>query len=429
MTTPAVKRANGDPGQHCRAWRTGLDPGGAALLCVEFELPASWLAEAAPIALTALYLHQDGKLKVAVLPGQQPVTELPPAEQFNALVQQRRAFVAEVGQPLPLNSLAIIKPWGEEVWFTGAEQRGVCDFGTRRASTPLPWLLAALPDRDTTRGFTPPALLKILYPLAEAVAGDLYFEVHDLKREVYVVTHVDRRAWPDGVGQLRLGFCPQRLAASKSESAFKAEYLAAVNAYRAVREQIDALPKGTGLAPELTEREVKLRTVMDAFTALRPVRAGDVVEVPRMLPHALQHGVTVVEFQTPVFERKILSFAQKVLTQSGWDTAEAVRHMRLLAPPPPDAEVLVDEPRVRVEKVAEIPEFELQRLRIEPGGTLQVIIPGDHGLAMVLEGGVGLNGCDFRPNQAAWFPGQWQGELAVPKGEPVLVMLLALVRS
>ena len=74
----------------------------------------------------------------------------------------------------------------------------------------------------------------------------------------------------------------------------------------------------------LARRERDLRHAMDDFTQLHELRVGDVVSIPKFLPHALQHGVRAVEFQTPVYERKIVSFAQKVLTQPSWDTEEAL---------------------------------------------------------------------------------------------------------
>jgi hypothetical protein len=62
---------------------------------------------------------------------------------------------------------------------------------------------------------------------------------------------------------------------------------------------------------ELFHKEVVLREVMDGFIAKCPLVVSDVVTVPRLVPHALQHGVRVVEFHTPVYERKILSLRKR----------------------------------------------------------------------------------------------------------------------
>ena len=46
---------------------------------------------------------------------------------------------------------------------------------------------------------------------------------------------------------------------------------------------------------------------MATLLASTELRVGDVVTIPPGTPHSLLRGVTVVEFQTPVFERRILA--------------------------------------------------------------------------------------------------------------------------
>src|SRR5690606_327598 len=173
------------------------------------------------------------------------------------------------------------------------------------------------------------------------------------KREVYVVTHVDRNAWPDGRGAIRFGFDQVARQRAASDEAFRQQFLSAVADYEQLRRAIDrhcdeirreegvgltepvdaaTLKRWLGVVPApLLERERQAREAMNAFTHMLPLREGDVVKVPCLTPHALQHGVRTVEFQTPVYERKILAFAQKVLTQDHWDTSEAVELMSLEA--------------------------------------------------------------------------------------------------
>ena len=43
-------------------------------------------------------------------------------------------------------------------------------------------------------------LLKTLNPVAEKTIGDLYYELHEKKWEVYIVTEIDKTAWPSGKG-------------------------------------------------------------------------------------------------------------------------------------------------------------------------------------------------------------------------------------
>ena len=104
---------------------------------------------------------------------------------------------------------------------------------------------------------------------------------------------------------------------------------------------------------------------MNRFVARYPLTVGDVVIVPKLVPHALQHGVKVVEFQTPVYERKILSFGQKVLTQSHWDTVEALEladldFAQLQAP-----EMLELDSHLRIERIVNFDTFEVRRILLD----------------------------------------------------------------
>jgi hypothetical protein len=242
--------------------------------------------------------------------------------------------------PLPLEPISIPKPWGQEIWYTGIEQRGISTVN----GVPIAWLIDLF---GTTLGTDkPPLLLKILDPHASANLGDLYFEMHEKKVEVYVVTHVDKDAWPDGKGKIRYGFDQNRIRDYESKDQFLKEYVNRVKAYQAVRTTIDdhlakqkkerGIAQGEVVSPviyealmatvpqELSEAESQLRSDMYELTALRDLQVGDVITVDPFVPHSLQHGVRVVEFQTPHYERYILSFGQQVMTQDHWDTESAI---------------------------------------------------------------------------------------------------------
>lgn len=290
-------------------------------------------------------------------------------------------------RPLQLAPVHIAKPWGREIWLTGVEARGQSCVIARGQKTPLPWLLALAPERLLAGMGRQPILLKILDPSPVPVFGDLYFEVHRRKREVYVVTHVDTHAWPGGLGGIRYGFNPQKRARYTSDQAFKSDYLAAAVAYEAVRreidEQLDRKRQACGvglwdpveagllarwqneLAPELSARERRLREAMEAFTAVRPLARGDVVTVPPLTPHSLLHGVRVVEFQTPDYGRHILSFGQKVLTQNHWDTADVLDDIELETPAQHPAKSWVPAPGFRVEELVVFPDFVVLRVHLE----------------------------------------------------------------
>ena len=103
---------------------------------------------------------------------------------------------------------------------------------------------------------------------------------------------------------------------------------------------------------------------MNAFTGTRRLAVGDVVLVPTWTPHALQHGVRVVEFQTPSYERYIISFNQKVLTQDGWDSAKAIGQLSLDPPPEPDLQAVAP----GVERIASFADFGVWRASVKAGG-------------------------------------------------------------
>lgn len=249
--------------------------------------------------------------------------------------RKRGTEVICLTQPLHLQPVSIPKPWGQEIWYSGIEARGVSTV----SKVPLSWItdvfgeLLACPSA--------PMLLKILDPYPANNVGDLYFEMHAEKIEVYIVTHVDQNAWPNGKGQIRYGFNQQTLRGYSSKKDFLEAYVAAVAQYQRVRNKIDALLLDAGAAdpaqnadayhaqlsklPEnLLAEEQRLRDAMYRFTAIREIEVGDVITVHPFFPHSLQHGVRVIEFQTPHYERFILSFGQRVQTQDHWDTEKAM---------------------------------------------------------------------------------------------------------
>jgi hypothetical protein len=331
----------------------------------------------------------------------------------------------QIGQPIALSSLAIPKPWGQEVWYTGVEGRGVCAVGLPGQDAPIPWVQAVVPNSLLGRPGEPLVLLKILDPSPEPVIGDLYFELHEEKQEVYVVTHIDKAAWPDGTGYIRMGFAGDKLAQYEGDSAgFRSAYLRSVQAYERVRRQIDTVSPVDQLDESLHEQESLLRAEMDAYSQLRPLSLGDVVKVPLLTPHSLQHGVRTVEFQTPVYERKILSFAQEVLTQSHWDTVDAVAQMHLHAVEPGAFEILRDSRGVFIERIVDFSDFEVKRVRLSPLAELEMGPMERYGIIMVVEGDVLIAGQCFSSEKALILPRGWSGKLmSNDRLKPVLLLL------
>ena len=427
--TTQLTCVDGEPAACYRRWRETLHTE-EALLLVNFHLDAYWLEHAPPLELTAMYCVCGAELEIAVTDHTLVTDGLAPRQQYIRWVRRQQLLSYAVGNPIPLASQRIAKPWGEEIWYTGVEHRGVCNFSGEGGVVPIPWLQAALPENLAGTSGESLLLLKVLAPSALPVLGDLYFELHETKREVYVVTHIDPQAWPDGIGYIRYGFDPQQRALYSSDDAFREAYLASVLAYREQRRKLDTLTEQGGEATPLEhEREQSLRQQMERFTLLLPLQVGDVIRVPPLFPHALQHGVRTVEFQTPSYERKILSFAQKVLTQEDWDTREAV-HMMLLEPPPmPPVRVQSGSDDVHIEGLAESPEFDVVRVGLQPGASWAFEAAPNYCLLMVVSGTLAVSGVLYEAEQALLLPRSWRGVLAVPEAASALVFLLAKPRS
>tara|TARA_E500000331_G_scaffold8337_1_gene7953 strand:- start:9552 stop:10829 length:1278 start_codon:yes stop_codon:yes gene_type:complete len=317
-------------------------------------------------------------------------------------------------EPWPLTSVRIPKPWGEEIWLTGIEERGV----SHVKDTPLHWLLDVAGDFfDTTSRL--PILLKILSPSPDNPKGDLYFELHEQKQEVYVVTDVNPMAWPDGIGQIRMGFSKQKRASFEDDSAFLSSFREAIADYERVRRQID---RGA-TSPTLEAEEQDLRAITETYTDSKSLRVGDVVGVPTRVPHSLRHGVRVVEFQTPHYERKIISFAQEVITQEHWDTRDALEIARTDVPET-EIKLLSDTGGLRSELVCRFEEFEVRRYIFRPG-VHTTLSSTRYQLAMAITPGIRIDGSSLRPEDAVALPGKVTC-VALNDSESQAMLLVAL---
>lgn len=305
--------------------------------------------------------------------------------------------------PLRLLPVEIGKPWGREIWYSGMERRGesrvqgtggALDFGT---------YLALAPERICQRRL--PVLLKILDPLPQPVLGELYLEVHEEKREVYVVTRVDPAAWPDGRGRMRYGMNRAHLETFASDEDGRNAFLAAIRRYEDVRRAVDAGESGRA------EEEQAARNATLEFTGERELSIGDVVYVPTWVPHSLQNGVRVVEFQTPTYERHIISSTQKVLTQEGWDSERAIAGMRLDTPEDPRPEPVAD----GVERIARFEDFAVWRASLTREQTFALPAHIPYALVLCVTGALSLAG----PS----------GSLALDAGEAAFVPAGAVGRS
>ncbi len=399
------------------------------LLLVDFDLEAYWLAGSPKISLTAIYFESERTSSISVTDKSLVGLGLAPSDQYFRWSVDHQIVRYSPGHLIRLLPLAIPKPWGQEIWYTGVETRGVCCFFQGELKTPIPWLQATVPGCGLGDAGDALVLLKILDPVADPVVGDLYFELHEEKQEVYVVTHVDKASWPDRVGYIRMGFNSQKLDSFGGDAqTFKESYLSVVQDYEDIRREIDNQPQGSVIRPEQRQRESQLRIRMDSYSQLVPLVVGDVVKVPLLTPHSLQHGVRTVEFQTPVYERKILSFAQRVITQNHWDTKEAVDIMVLEPPPANDFTVLEDTPGQLVERIVDFSDFDVRRVSLADGTSMVFAPLSSYALLMVVEGQLTLENLELVAEDALILPSGWSGELAFAKPESSGVLLLATPR-
>jgi hypothetical protein len=394
-------------------------------LVIHFTHTQYYLPELPPVELLALIQIYLDRASEPVIEGSILVCTNERLEQLQLVADvsgalkayahaQRLPWVG-MSKPWLLAPAHIPKPWGQEIWYTGIESRGQAGVVGEQSNIPLPWLLELMPRRLGLVEHSRLILLKVLDPLPDDVYGDLYFELHQEKQEVYVVTHIDRQAWPAGVGAIQLGFAAQKRQLSKSDAEFKQAYLAAVQDYRQVRrcldKKLDDKKVQAGVEPnspvtcvqltgwinelsqlsenkELLCKEIELRRVMNSFVAQHPLVIGDVVAVPKLVPHALQHGVRVVEFQTPVYERKILSFGQKVLTQEDWDTEVALELVDMDFTELQPSVVLHDTQQLRIERIVNFDEFQVQRIQLDGG----FVLGGDsYSIVTVVQGDLMLH--------------------------------------
>ena len=198
--------------------------------------------------------------------------------------------------------------------------------------------------------------MKILEPFR----GDLYLEIHETKSEVYIVEGIEQPP-----GHILLGARADKRA-ELGEGGFRDALLATA------RQAEQGLVGVDGVRAFMNSVEVKV---------------GDSIAIPPRIPHSLLKGVQVIEFQTPVFERKILAASQRVVTQQGWDTDAAVAGMDLAAPPavvPPD----------EVGVIARAPGFSVTRHRLHAGAAF--VAPA-WSVGWVVSGRLGCSASIFGP--------------------------------
>ncbi|MGK5091642.1 hypothetical protein WDW89_06435 [Deltaproteobacteria bacterium TL4] len=317
-----------------------------------------------------------------------------------------------------LGLLKIEKPWGYEGWYTGVENRGVCEVKSATGKTELPYALSLFRSAVLKEHAEELILLKTLNPVPDPILGDLYLEIHGKKWEVYVVIEVDSQAWPDGKGVIKAGLNDERMHEYQQrygdswKGPFFRDFQQSIEDYHILRNQIDqqldhakkiqGLPLQSPVAPDvmkkllqeipapLAEQERQLREKANRFVGECSVEVGDVITFPAYQMHSLQHGIKVIEFQTPHYERMIVMYAQKVLTQNHWDTEKALSLMTPEVYQLPELQLLEHTETRRNERFVDFPDFTTDRITLQPGAQLQEAMDSAYHLLIAVTPGAEL---------------------------------------
>ena len=313
-----------------------------------------------------------------------------PNSLLESVAENRKAVIIDSREPLQLKVLKINKPWGFEGWYTGIEKRGVVNVVDKYGETELPYALNLFRKQMLTDDIESLILLKTLNPVAEKTIGDLYYELHEKKWEAYVVTEIDRTAWPSGTGIIKAGLHPDKIEEYKKmygnnwKVMLLREFKSAVNEYENTRQQIDNSQED--ISKELLDKDASLRDKASAFVGDLPVNVGDIISFPVFQIHSLRHGIKVIEFQTPHYERLILMFAQKVLTQNHWDTENAISKMETEVYYPPKLDCIHNSKDLIVERFTDFPQFNFDRIRLNPKNSYDNHLDGRYQLLIIISG-------------------------------------------
>ena len=313
-----------------------------------------------------------------------------PNSLIESVAENRKAVIVDYREPLQLKVLKIPKPWGYEGWYTGVEKRGVVNVIDKYGETELPYALGVFKKKMLAHDSDSLILLKTLNPSAENIVGDLYYELHEKKWEVYIVTEIDKTAWPTGTGIVKAGLHADKIKEYKNkygnnwkETLLK-DFKSAVLEYENTRRMIDDSKEL--ISKENLKQEKKLRDKASGFVGDLPVKVGDIISFPVFQIHSLRHGIKVVEFQTPHYERLILMFAQKVITQNHWDTENAINKMKVEVYHPPKLDLIHKSDYLKVERFTNFPRFNFDRIRIEPNKSFENQLDGRYQLLIIISG-------------------------------------------
>ena len=357
-----------------------------------------------------------------------------PNSLLESVAKNRKAVIVDSREPLQLKMLKIPKPWGYEGWYTGFEKRGVVHVKDKYGETELPYALNLFKKQMLADDLESLILLKTLNPVAEKTIGDLYYELHEKKWEVYVVTEIDKTAWPSGTGVIKAGLHPDKIKEFQNKygnnwkEILLREFKSTVLEYEKTRRLIDDSQED--ISKELVDKETILREKASEYVGDLPVKVGDIISFPVFQIHSLRHGIKVIEFQTPHYERLILMFAQKVLTQNQWDTENVISKMETEVYNPPKLYSIHNSEYLNVERFKDFPQFNFDRIRLKPKNTFENRLEGRYQLLIVISGQATLvtqtgNSLNLKEHESLFLPVAMESYRIESIGESQLVCLNA----
>ena len=270
---------------------------------------------------------------------------------------------------------------------------------------------------------------------------------------------LDPQAWPSGKGEILAGLNPEvisryreRYGENWSEPCLR-DFQEQIREYEIIRRELDqlldrlkkevGLSESEAISPEqmteleqklpedLRQKEKELRQKAYAYIGRVSVEVGDVVTFPALQVHSLQHGIRVIEFQTPHYERLIVMFAQKVLTQNHWDTDRA---MDLINTEPyrlPEPQLLTEEDGYLEERIVDFPDFSSERIRMDENISRKFQCEGRYHLIICVKGKLRLesqsgSSLELLPEEAVFLPASTSFYRVTNSGADSMIFLRAV---
>ena len=202
-----------------------------------------------------------------------------PTTPIEAIAASKKATIIQPNKPLRLGKINIQKPWGFETWYTGVEKRGVVNVIDNNGKTELPYSLNIFKKQILNNFPEELILLKKLNPSSQEIIGDLYYEMHEKKWEVYIVTEIDKSVWPKGKAVIKAGLNPKKIFEYKNRHGkdwkifLIKNFKKATNEYEKIRFEIDNSKKN--ISKQLFIQELKLRKKATNFVGDCYVQKGD----------------------------------------------------------------------------------------------------------------------------------------------------------